>query len=84
MTWNNFRKSIRGNGTIYGTKECEFGKIELLPQLVNSKLEVAVGGASPPVDRWRRVGWSVIDFDKSLAQQPSTAITSRVREESLA
>ena len=43
MTWDNFRQAIPGNGTVYGTKEREFDKIELLPQLVNSKLEVAVG-----------------------------------------
>jgi len=61
MTWNNFCRPIEGNGKVYGTKELEFGRIETLPQRVAVPLELAVGGASPPIDRWRGLGWSVID-----------------------
>ena len=61
MTWDNFRRPIEVDGRIYGTKELEFGRIESLPARVAAQFEVAVGGASPPVDRWKRLGWSVID-----------------------
>ncbi len=61
MTWNNFSRPIEGNGKTYGTKELEFGHVETLPQKVEADFEVAVGGASPPIDRWRQLGWSVID-----------------------
>jgi len=61
MTWNNFGRPIDSGAKVYGTKEVEFGRIESLPQRVAARLEVAAGGASPPIDRWRRLGWSVID-----------------------
>jgi hypothetical protein len=61
MTWNNFGRPIEGNGRTYGTKEREFGRIERLPQLIASPLEVAVGGANPPRDSWQSLGWSVLD-----------------------
>lgn len=61
MTWDNFRKSIVHGGVEYGTKEREFGRVEDLPGKVDAKFEVAVGGASPPVDQWRKKGWSVVD-----------------------
>jgi hypothetical protein len=61
MTWNNFRRPIKANGKIYGTKELEFGRFESLPQCVPSQFELAVGGASPPVGHWQSLGWSVID-----------------------
>jgi hypothetical protein len=61
MTWNNFCQAIEANGKVYGTKELEFGQVESLPQHAPARFEVAVGGASPPVDRWRDFGWSVID-----------------------
>jgi len=60
MTWDNFRKPIEHGGTTYGTKEREFGRVEELPRRVGANLEVAVGG-DPPADRWRSLGWSVID-----------------------
>lgn len=64
MTWDNFREAIENNGTTYGTKEREFVRIEGLPHKIDPKLgiqlEVAVGG-EPPADRWRHLGWSVID-----------------------
>jgi hypothetical protein len=60
MTWDNFRKPIEHGGQTYGTKEREFGRIEAMPGQVGAALEVAVGG-DPPADRWRALGWSVID-----------------------
>jgi hypothetical protein len=59
MTWKNFQETIQHNGTIYGTKEMEFGKVQELPKHTNACLEVAVGGADAPRDQWRRLGWSV-------------------------
>jgi len=61
MTWDNFRKPIEHGGTVYGTKEVEFVRVEELPSRVDVALEVAVGGSDPPVDRWRSLGWSVRD-----------------------
>ena len=59
MTWDNFRRPIEWNGKVYGTKELEFGRVEMLPQQLTASLELAVGGASPPIERWRSLGWSV-------------------------
>jgi hypothetical protein len=61
MTWNNFRRPIEACSKVYGTKEMEFGRIEQLPQRVRARFEVAAGGDSPPAERWRSSGWSVID-----------------------
>jgi hypothetical protein len=61
MTWNNFRRPIEANGRVYGTKELEFGRVESLPRRVTTSFELAVGGASPPSEHWRSLGWSVID-----------------------
>jgi hypothetical protein len=60
MTWDNFRKPIEYKGHIYGSKEREFAKIERLPELVPAALEMAVGGAKPPREQWRTLGWSVL------------------------
>jgi hypothetical protein len=68
MTWNNFGKPIEHNGVSYGTKEREFAALETLPQQVGAKLEVAVGG-TPPVERWRQLGWSVVD-SHSISHTP--------------
>jgi hypothetical protein len=61
MTWNNFRKPVEHGGVVYGTKEREFISIETLPQLVPAQLEVAAGGNDAPREKWRGLGWSVID-----------------------
>lgn len=61
MTWRNFPESIEYRGRRYGAKELEFDKIEALPGRTAAGLEVAVGGSGPPVERWRSLGWSVID-----------------------
>ena len=63
MTWNNFREPIEYQGVTYGTKEMEFGQIERLPLQVAVPLEVAVGGSEPPIDRWRALGWSVVESE---------------------
>jgi hypothetical protein len=61
MTWDNFRRPIEANGKVYGTKELEFGRVESLPQRVAAAFELAIGGATSPQDRWRALGWSVVD-----------------------
>lgn len=63
MTWNNFRQPIEFQGKTYGTKELEFGKVEDLPSRTKSQFEIAVGGADPPIDRWRSLGWSVVSSE---------------------
>lgn len=63
MTWNNFRQPMVFDGVTYGTKELEFGRMESLPARTGARLEVAVGGLHPPIDRWRRLGWSVVDSE---------------------
>jgi hypothetical protein len=61
MTWKNFAETITRDGVVYGTKEMEFGRVEELPRRTRARLEVAVGGADPPRERWRSLGWSVVD-----------------------
>jgi hypothetical protein len=64
MTWKNFGRSIEAGHKSYGTKELEFPKVESLPQrLPGCRFEVAVGGAGPPVERWRHLGWAVADAE---------------------
>jgi hypothetical protein len=61
MTWNNFGKPVEHQGRVYGTKEREFSKVELLPtRLRNVRFELAVGGAGAPANRWRDLGWNVV------------------------
>jgi hypothetical protein len=59
MTWDNFRRPITDGPRTYGTKEREFSAIETIPSRCQAPFEVAVGGAAPPIDRWRSIGWSV-------------------------
>jgi hypothetical protein len=62
MTWNNFHKPVEYEGRFYGTKEMEFGKVEVVPSRDGApRMEMAVGGSGAPVDRWRELGWSVVD-----------------------
>ena len=61
MTWDNFREPIVHGERTYGTKEIEFAKVVDLPARVHARLEVAVGGEGPPVERWRGQGWNVLD-----------------------
>jgi len=61
MTWNNFRKAVEYQGELYGSKEIEFPKVELLPQhLPNVRFEIAVGGKDPPIEHWRDLGWKIV------------------------
>ncbi len=61
MTWKNFQETIEYQGLKYGTKELEFGKVEKLPVHTKAKLEIAVGGDQAPRERWRGLGWSVVE-----------------------
>jgi hypothetical protein len=61
MTWKNFQETIHYNGVAYGTKEGEFGQVEQLPARTKAKLELAVGGDSAPRERWRSLGWNVVE-----------------------
>lgn len=61
MTWKNFATPIEHDGVSYGTKEAEFTAVETLPIRVAAPLEIAVGGAQRPDDRWRSLGWSVTE-----------------------
>ena len=61
MTWDNFRRPIEYQGTMYGTKEMEFWRIEGLPSRTDAMFELAVGGSNAPRQRWGDLGWSVVD-----------------------
>lgn len=61
LSWDNSPHPISHDGVEYGTKEREFARIEHLPREAPVTLEVAAGGAHPPVARWRELGWSVVD-----------------------
>ncbi len=61
MTWNNFRTPVNYQGRQYGTKELEFPKVQQLPTQVNAAFELAVGGSGAPVDKWKELGWKVVD-----------------------
>jgi hypothetical protein len=39
----------------------EFKRVEDLPSRTLASLEVAAGGTRPPCERWRSLGWSVVD-----------------------
>ncbi len=69
MTWDNFRQPIEYNGKRYGTKEMEFGHVEFLPSQTKARFELATGGNGAPRDRWRQLGWSVID-SHSVSKTP--------------
>lgn len=61
MSWNNYRQDLVYEGKSYGSKEKEFPKFEKLPKFIPVGIEVAVGGNDAPRDRWRSLGWSIID-----------------------
>jgi hypothetical protein len=62
MSWANYLEPVRDGDTEYGGKELEFARIEHLPGLVPElDLEVAAGGAAPPLARWRELGWRTAD-----------------------
>lgn len=60
FTWSNFSEPVLdGAGAELGAREREFPRIEELPSRVDAPLELAAGGADPPVERWRQLGWQV-------------------------
>lgn len=61
MTWDNYGKPVEHEGQVYGSKEPEFLRVERLPAEVDVPLEVAVGGIGAPIERWRDLGWRVVD-----------------------
>jgi hypothetical protein len=61
MTWDNFRRPVEYEGTVYGTKEREFARVEELPRRAPAELEIAVGGHGIPHGRLRELGWTVVD-----------------------
>jgi hypothetical protein len=62
MTWNNFLRPVEYGGRQYGTKEREFPKIEELPRACpDESFAIAAGGSGPPTERWRSLGWQVVD-----------------------
>ncbi|HEY5564567.1 MAG TPA: glycosyltransferase family 1 protein, partial [Rhodothermia bacterium] len=63
MTWNNFRRTIEHLGVTYGTKELEFPAVETLPSRTEVEFELAVGGANPPREHWRELGWAVVSSE---------------------
>lgn len=62
MSWANYTEPlVDADGIEYGAKDWEFPVVEPLPHRVGATLEIAAGGIRPPVDRWRALGWSVVD-----------------------
>ncbi len=61
MTWDNFKRPIEHDGKTYGTKELEFPRFESLPSRAPAHFELATGGVTAPRDRWRSLGWRVVD-----------------------
>jgi hypothetical protein len=61
MTWNAFKGKLIYRGVEYGSKGAEFEKLMDLPRRVRSRLNVAVGGVSAPLDRLASSGWQVTD-----------------------
>ena len=68
MSWREL-KPIDYQGRRYGGKEVEFERIEPLPRHTTAALEIAVGG-NAPAQRWRALGWSVID-SQSVSGSPN-------------
>jgi hypothetical protein len=81
MTWNNFQKPVKYEGRVYGTKELEFSKIERAPaQCPAAEFEIATGGSGAPVEKWREIGWHVVDshgISESLDQYRDYVQSSR-------
>lgn len=69
LTWKNFPEPIHYQGIVYGSKEMEFDKVRELPRRARAKVELAIGGATAPLDEWRKLGWSVVD-SQSVSATP--------------
>jgi hypothetical protein len=63
MMWNNYQQPVVHEGVTYGSKELEFERVEELPARAPARFEVAVYSPKDevPRDRWRALGWSVVD-----------------------
>ena len=61
LTWDNYRQPVEWQCETYGSKEPEFSRIEALPSRTRAALEVAVGGEGAPTERWKKLGWRVVD-----------------------
>jgi len=61
LTWDNYAGGVDGVEPELGSKGSELARIETLPRRTGLPLELAVGGIDPPVERWRALGWSVVD-----------------------
>jgi hypothetical protein len=70
MTWNNFQKPVEYGGRLFGTKEMEFSKIESIPaEHPGVTFELATGGSGAPIEKWRELGWNVVD-SHSISKTP--------------
>lgn len=68
MTWNHYQQPIIHNGIGYGSKELEFEQIEALPIHYPASFEVTINvNGEAPLDRWRSLGWSVVDAEATSA-----------------
>jgi hypothetical protein len=61
MMWNNYGEPVHHAGVTYGSKERELVHVEHLPAQVALPLEIAVNGDDAPRERWRSLGWSVVE-----------------------
>ncbi|MDB5875941.1 MAG: hypothetical protein JWQ07_5383 [Ramlibacter sp.] len=61
MSWRTIEESINHCGRVYGGKEREFARIEGLAARSGLDLQIAVGGVRAPRERWRALGWDVMD-----------------------
>lgn len=81
MSWSNYLEKVEHGGVEYGAKELEFGRIEELPRRSREPFEVSVNvNGLAPLDRWRALGWSVVDAEemsKSLSSYRSYIEGSR-------
>ena len=66
MSWNpyqHYNNPIILNGRDLGSKEVEFEKVESIPLVLNTNMEIAVSGKNVPVEHWKSMGWNVLDAE---------------------
>jgi hypothetical protein len=61
MAWQPNDGAVTVDGIVYGGKHVEFGKFMDVPRRTPQRLELAIGGGLPPIDRLRRHGWHIVD-----------------------
>ena len=60
LSWDNYHRPVRADGRLFGSKVSEFERVAEMPsRLPDLKLELALGGVEPPLDRCRQRGWQV-------------------------